>query len=223
VDENVFQPQQRRALNRNGIRIGVVGGQMPLALETLLERDEAPAEPPHGTDAPEMPTAAGLAPIRSLTTGPSALQLILHEGMPGKIVAGQPFPECLVLLDNDGIRARSFTDAQFLYHVTPVTLSDASVKLELRPEIHHGPARLRFQGVLDSGTPLGQAVESFPELTTTATLIPGQMILMTMWPDAEQSLGWHFFSRQGGEAVEQRLVVVRVRKLSVTGDLFAER
>ena len=40
------------------------------------------------------------------------------------------------------------------------------------------------------------------------------MILITMQPERRESLGWHFFGQQSGDEFKQRLIVVRISRLS---------
>lgn len=226
VDENFMSALRRQALKQNGLRIGIVGGHMPLPLETLLGLDGAsssPVPPAQSADQPGPAVDPGFTPVEKLTQGPWGRHLVLRQGNPSKIFAAGPLPECFILLDHNGVRGRRFTAARFLYDLRPTALSDSSVQLELHPEIQHGPARIQYEDALNYSSPVAQAVETFPHLACSATLTPGQMILMTMWPEAEQSLGWHFFTQQDDDTVKQRLIVVRVSKLPAADELFAER
>lgn len=227
VDTNLTDLDLQNALKRNGIRIGIVGGQMPRPLEALLGLDAASADvhPDEAAEAPDVdegPAGPDFTPVQTMMDAPRGSHLILREGMPSKLAAGEPYPKCFVLIDRNGVTGRTFQDAHFHFHVTPLTLTGSHVKLELCPEIQHGPARIQYQDVLGGRRPVSQAVESFPDLNWSATLTPGQMVLLTMWPEFEESLGWHYFSRQDGEAVKQRLIVIRVSRLPAADDLFVE-
>ena len=85
---------------------------------------------------------------------------------------------------------------------------------------HHGEPRKRFvgsQGALRME--VGRARRVFDELTLSARLSVGQMIVLGSLDSRPGSLGHHFFTQDSEGPVEQKLMVIRLSQTQ-HDDLF---
>ena len=85
------------------------------------------------------------------------------------------------------------------------------MRLELVPELHHDQPRPRFVGDqammrLDTARPK----QVFDELTISATLAPGTMMILTTLADRPGSLGHYFFTEGQDNHLEQKLLLLRL-------------
>lgn len=223
VDEQFMDMGQRLALEQNGFRVGLLGSQMPEELQSLLGLNGETEEPFPVSELAEVEQVSealddqNVMSPKMLSEGPWGRHIVLRRHMPYKIDAGGPYEQCSVLFRNyphDTLSGKMFADARFLFQLEAIELDRNHVQLEVRPEVHHGLSRPRFANALVGGAPYGQTIEQFPNLTWKTSLSPGQMILITMQPERPESLGWHFFGQQSGDEFKQRLIVVRISRLS---------
>jgi hypothetical protein len=90
--------------------------------------------------------------------------------------------------------------------------------LELVPELHHDQPRRRWdvgdQGVLtlESDKPR----EVFDDMTISADLAPGAMVILSSLPNRPGSLGHYFLTQNNGQ-LEQRLLIVRLSQTQPIG------
>ncbi len=94
---------------------------------------------------------------------------------------------------------------------------DGRVRLELVPELHHDQPRQRWvgnQGMfhLDASRPK----RVFDDMTMSADLAPGAMLVLSSLPNRPGSLGHHFFT-ENGERLEQKLLIVRLSQTQHDG------
>ena len=85
-------------------------------------------------------------------------------------------------------------------------LADGRVRFELSPELHHDQPRRRFvgdQAMMRLETSRPRRV--FEELTMSAFLSPGAMVILSSLPDRPGSLGHYFFTEGEDNHVEQKL------------------
>jgi hypothetical protein len=203
VDEQHIPADVRKRLGQNGFRVGILGGQVPIALSQLLELSGKPA-PGNGPDE---------KPVDQIDTEPRVQRrhMPLHAGTAGQIVASGIYDQLPVLVSSTGeLHGQTYYDAQGMLSVTAKPLGDGQVRLDIVPELHHDQAHQRWvgdQGVfrLDSARPK----RTFDDLGVSATLAPGAMLVMTSLPSRPGSLGHHFFTDTKDRA-EQKLLVVRL-------------
>ncbi len=203
VDEQHFPARLRKHLASNGFRIGLVGGQMPITLSRLMELSDKPG--PTGeavtTEAAEMQEE------------PRVVRRQLHSraGRRNEIVSSGTYEQLPVLIAADGqVGGQIYHQAQAIWTVKTFPQSDGCVRLELVPELHYGRPRQRWvggQGMLrlEAGRPR----RVFNDMSTSAVLSPGAMLLMSSLPNRSGSLGHHFFSEEKGR-LEQKLMVIRL-------------
>jgi len=202
ADEQLVEPERRRALQANGLRVGLIAGSLPPKVEELLK-----VRPPHNPDVqslinPDDTPAridASHAPAR-----PELTLLLSHLDAEGK-----PF-----------IKGKSYKDAKAFLRVNATHAEGPDgVDLKITPEVHHGPVTPGFGALPNIGgvpVPLefqmtnGQKEESFRDLATTIDLKPGQIAVLGCYPDRAGSLGDLIYEKPEGQSdrVLQSVVLV---------------
>ncbi|HWE35213.1 MAG TPA: hypothetical protein VG406_01475 [Isosphaeraceae bacterium] len=172
ADEQAVAPEVRRALEANGLRVGVIPGALPTEVQELLR-----AGPPHKID-------------------PAIYAQI--DGDPALIPISPKVAVKNLLLVLDGrATGRDYRDATGLLRVAASRDGTAGVSLRIVPEIHHGEVRHRVSADLPTGPfePLqltqrpGQEEENFRDLAATLAVEPGQVAVVGSRPDRRGSLG----------------------------------
>ncbi len=203
VDEQHFPALLRQRLARNGFRVGLLSGQLPIALSELLELSDKP--PPSGN--------ANHAKVIEMDCPPRVVRrrLQIRSGQRGEIVASRIYDQLSVLLCEQGqLGGETYCQAQAMLAVKTFPQDDGRVRLELIPELHHDQTRQRWvgnQGMfrLEAGRPR----RVFDNMGVSAVLSPGSMLILSSLPDRPGSLGHHFFTEDDGQ-LEQKLLVVRL-------------
>jgi hypothetical protein len=212
LDEQHFPADLRGRLMRNGFRIGVVDGQIPIALSNLLELGDKPAPPDElmGTN------------LTDLSSKPRVTRqhMQVRAGRPNEIVASGMYEQLPVLLcdsDRRNVNGETYDQAQGFFNLKAFPLPDGRVRIDMLPEIHHDQPRQRRvedQGVirLDFSRPK----RVFEDMAISASLSPGGMFVMTSLPNLSGSLGHHFFTENEGRS-EQKLLVIRLSQTQHDG------
>lgn len=210
IDEQSFSPELRQRLAKNGFRVGLVGGQMPVELSKLLDLGGKP--PPDG----ELEGAK----IESLETEPRVVRrhLQLHAGQRSEIIASGVYAQLPVLTCESGeLCGQTYSQAQGIFAVKSFPQSDGRVRLELAPELHHDQPRQRWvggQGMLRLET--SRPKRTFDDLALSADLAPGAMLVLSSLSSRPGSLGHHFFTEDNGRP-EQKLLIIRLSQTQHDG------
>jgi len=204
IDEQHFPTDVRRRLAENGFRVGVVGGQIPPKLAEMLELADTP-------DAVGGVTQVALADLES-TQKVVGHHVQLRAGRRRQIVTSGIYDELPVLrCTADGVCGRSYPQAQGVLRLAAFPEPDGRVRLEFVPELHYGQYGPRYVGQqhafrIETSRP--QRV--FDEMAFSATLTPGDMLVVSGLPNRPGSLGHHFFTRENAGRKEQKLLVIRL-------------
>jgi hypothetical protein len=196
ADEQVLEPELRRALQTNGLRLGRIIGDLPPEVEALLN-----APPPDQPSKMMIQHPEGLAEQIDPTQAPPRPELALLLGEPDGKVVGE-----------------SYKDARALIRLTGTYDDDDGVSLRLVPEIHHGPNRQGFGMMPTAGMPAvrefrmvsGQAEKTFPELAATLALKGDEVAVLGLAPGRPGSLGEVLLCKPDGQSdrVLQALVLI---------------
>lgn len=203
VDEQVLQDDRRRSLNANGLRAGIVTGQLPAE---LTARIEATAVEPSSGDAP------GVDAVRTRR------RLQLLPGRRSEVVTATRLPQ-LVLLehDDDGVRGGTYHDATPQLVVEAEPAADGRVRLRVVPEVKHGPIEKTWAG--EDGMfrlEAGQRRHRLDRLAIDVTIPAGGMLLVGCAGDASANVGDGLLrDAAGGERRMGRLVAIRATARSV--------
>jgi hypothetical protein len=211
IDEQHFATHTRRELAKNGFRVGLVTGQIPVTLAQLLEMKES-ARPSDGTSQVKVDAQAA---------EPKVVQrhLQLRPGCRSEIIASGTYDEMTLLLcEPDGVCGRTYRKAQGVFAVQAFPEHDGRVRVELVPELQHGDPKTRFIG--DQGMwrlDTGREKRVLDVLALSATLAPGEMLVLSSLPDRPGSLGHQFFADQSSGHPQQKLLLIRVAQTQHNG------
>ncbi len=211
VDEQRLPAETRRRLWANGFRVGLVYGQIPVALSQLLELTDKPA--PSGDTIVENE-------LSSLEAEPTVMRrhLQARPGRRNEIVASPVYDSLPVLISEQGeVRGRTYRQAQGMLALTAIPQPDGRVRLSLVPELHYEQARQRWvgrQGMLQMET--SRPRHTFDDMGFSADFMPGDLLVLTCLPNRPGSLGHNYFTTPEGEPT-QKLLVIRLAQTQHNG------
>lgn len=197
VDEQAVADGLRRRLAVNGLRAGIVTGDLPPALAARL--------------LPDRVETAGAA--EPLTAQPALThrRLRLLPGRRGEIIAAAGIAELVLLeTDDDKVRGGTFHDATSLFELTVRPAADGRVRVELVPEIKHGP--LEKQWVGEDGVFRMEAAQRRhrrDDLALGLELREGDLLVVGCVGERGTTLGDALLRDHGSERSTLRLLAVR--------------
>ncbi len=188
ADEQVIETSKRQVLESNGLRFGIVTGELPSQVQDLVK-----AKPPNR---------------------PDVLTVINPVGTPNLIDPGQvPKPQLSLFLSLSGqkVKGKMYTDAKGYLRLTPSFDEASGISMRIVPELHHGPV-LHGYGMVPQPTGLaapaefqiqnGQREDSFRELAVSLDLKPDQVAVFGCRPERPGSLGDVLFQRRTATVIE---------------------
>lgn len=191
----VLPPEPTALLAENGVRVAVVGGNLPPAFQSLMAT-EADLVNPHGL------TFGGRKDAVIPTAGP--IDPCTFEALTDLAGTRQPF---------------SLRQARSGWQVRPDAIPDGRVKLACEPQVQHGDRQEWLRPTAD-GTRFvvhGEVpTERFPELGFEVTLGPNDYLLVGWSAASGDTLGGVLFAAVADGRPRQRLLVVRARQLGAT-------
>ncbi|HVX10346.1 MAG TPA: hypothetical protein VHC22_04160 [Pirellulales bacterium] len=221
VDEQTIDLDVRRRLSAAGLAVGQVGGQLPPALVELL----------HVSDDAPLPTANQVAVVDSSKPPVVHRKLIdvYQIETPSRIVVTgdrERHPKLTVLLrdESDAVRGWTFRNAQGTLVTKVVPEPDGRVKLDIAPEVEYGEARQQIMPG-EGGAWTMQIVpprKTFDSLRFTATMSPGEVLIVGRRGDQPGSLGHQFFTDSRSDVPTQIVLLIRVMK-GKADDLFVNQ
>jgi hypothetical protein len=204
ADEQIITPDQRRAWEVNGLRLGRMMGELPLELEAIM-KDTSPQNKVNPTS------------------------FYVESGEPTLVNISPSVEQASLLLNRENrIFGKDYKDMSGYFRVTAQHSSANNIALRLVPEIHHGPVQRMFQAV-QSAAPVGpqefrmnngQQEETFRELAATVVLEPGQLVAIGCRPDQKRSLGTFFFTQSvahSDQRIEKLILIWAYRNLQGQG------
>jgi len=219
IDEQHFPTQQRRELARHGMRVGLVAGQIPMTLSQLLDVEESPAR---GDEANQV-NLEDLASPQVIRRHVQA-----RAGRRNEIIASGVYDEMTLLTcEPGGVCGQTYAKAQGLLAVRALPQDDGRVRLDVVPELHYGDPAKRFVGVGARGgiwrLDTSRQKRVLENLAVSATLAPGEILVLAALPDRPGSLGHYFFTDEASGQPEQKLLLVRLAQTQHDGLFSPER
>ncbi len=210
VDEQSIDEALRRRLAANGLRAGVVTGELPVALAERFRPDEAEA----AADSLPEPPSERPPVVRRL--------LRLLPGRESDIVSAASVAE-LVLLEHDGeqVRGATYRDASAHFALRAWPAADGRVRLQLTPTIKHGPLERTWvgeEGVFRMQT--GQRENPFESLRLEATIPANATLVVGCTFEEASTVGDALFRERSRGSGFMRLLAIRPRE-RVIDPLFA--
>lgn len=197
VDEQAIPDDRRRELNANGLRAGVVTGQLPAAFAERLT----------GSSSDEPPSdVAGVDPFRSRRL----LQLL--PGRRSELVTATRLSQLVLMERCSGeVRGATFHEATPLLALQARPAADGRVRVEAVPEIKHGPVEKSWAG--EDGMfrlETGQRRHRLDHLAVDVTLPTGGILLVGCAGDPATTVGDGLLREQADADRETvRLIVIR--------------
>jgi hypothetical protein len=199
VDEQCVSPELRSHLNANGLRVGVIGRQLPAALVRLLDESE--------NDQLDRET------VRETDVLTRARHQRWKSGRRVPIVA-TPIQSSMVLLHRPSfspiLSGQSFKEAQGFLVARPYPQKDGQVRVELTPEIHFGD--VKQQWISGEGTyhlKSGKERHVLSDLQMPVELTLGQALLVSCTP-ARNGVGRTLFVDSDSGDPQQKMLFLRV-------------
>jgi hypothetical protein len=203
VDEQALPATLRQNLGQHGFRVGVVGSQLPSAIDEILRTQ--------GSTATASQAQADISEAQPIV---SRQELRLRPGKRGEIVPSPVHEKLTVMTWKDGeLTGRTYESVQGKFRVQCQPQGDGRVRVELTPELHHGKPKRQWIG--DDGVwrlDTGQERILFEELRISALLSPSQYLLIAARDQPLRSLGRDFLSSANSGKPVQKLLVLRLVK-----------
>jgi hypothetical protein len=210
IDEQQLSLSVRQKLAEAGLRVGVVGEQLPAALARLMA-------------AAEQGPINAIAAAASLEQAPpvSRQQMQLHSGWRGEIISSGIYPELPILTREEGrLSGQTYSAAQGVLQAKAEAIGDRHIRLSIIPELQYG--QTRQQWTVEDGRLIGQQGKSkrvFDHLSFEAALAPGEMLVLTSLPQRSGTLGHYLFTEPRDDHLQQKLLLIRLAE-SRHSDLF---
>lgn len=197
VDEQAIDDALRRRLTANGLRVGIVTGDLPPHLAERILPDRA---------APS--TTSELA----VTESPLTHRLLrLLPGRRSEILAATAIADLVLLETGDGqVRGGTFRDATGLFELKVRPAADGRVRIELVPEIKHGPLERSWVG--EDGMfrmEASQRRHRRDDLALGVELREGGLLIVGCAGEKGATLGDALLRDQGGNRSTLRLLAIR--------------
>ena len=197
VDEQSFDDGLRRRLAANGLRVGIVTGDLPPHLaERILPDRAAPA------------AAADMVAAESPLTH---RLLRLLPGRRSEVIAATGIENLVLLETGDGqVRGGTYRDATGLFELKVRPAADGRVRIDLVPEIKHGPLERSWVG--EDGMfrlEAGQRRHRRDDLALGVELREGALLLVGCAGEQGATLGDALLRDHGGTRSTMRLLAIR--------------
>jgi len=201
IDEQALDDDLRRRLAANGLRAGIVTGGLPPHLAERMLPDHI-----------DQAAAADAAADAVATDAPLAKRLLrLLPGRRSEILVAAGIRELVLLEERAGqVRGGTFHDASGLVELKVRPAADGRVRVELVPEIRHGPLERSWVG--EEGMfrmEAGQRRHRRDDLAFGLDLREGDLLVLGCAGEKAATLGDALLRDQGGDRSTKRLVVIR--------------
>ncbi len=214
VDESVLHVELRHKLAENGVRGGVLIGDLPLGIRTRMEQLADYSR----TDPLEQANLA--ADVKSAIN-----RLQCRAGRRKEVHVRREVSQPLVVLTSAEGRVEGATYEQpaMLFDLRSIPHGDGQATLKLTPEIQHGEERKTFI-YSDFGLrpDMSRDRKTWEELSLSVKLSPGQMIALSCNGEPKSSnLGKAFFVTHTAEQTDERVLLLIKLAETQLDELFA--
>ncbi len=214
VDESVFDVELRRKLVENGMRGGVLIGELPLGIRTRMEQLANIAQ----TDPLEQANLA--ADVKSATN-----RLQCRAGRRKEVAVRREVSQPVVVLTSEQgrVEGANYEQPAMLFDLRSIPHGDGQATLRLTPEIQHGEERKAFV-YSDFGLrpEMSRDRKTWDDLAMSVKLRPGQMIVLSCNGEPKSSnLGKAFFVTRTAEQTDERVLLLVKLSATQLDELFA--
>ncbi len=199
ADESLLDIELRRRLDKNGLRAGVILGELPTAIREQLRSTSAQ----QSTDAMEY---AGLA----ADVDNKMRQLQCRAGRRKDLIVRREVMEPLTVITSldSRLSGETFQRPTVLFDLRVIPHANGQATIQLIPEIQHGETRQAFVSTEFGVRPdLRRQHQAWPELEIRTRLRQGQVLMVasTLPPKA---LGQALFVTQTAELSQEHVVLL---------------
>jgi hypothetical protein len=214
VDESVFDVELRRKLIENGVRGGVLIGDLPLGVRTRMEQlaDNSRTDP--------LEQANLAADVKSAIN-----RLQCRAGRRKELHVRREVSQPLVVLTSEEgrVEGASYEKPAMLFDLRSIPHGDGQATLQLTPEIQHGDERKSFiHSDFGLRPDMSRDRKTWQDLSMSVKLSPGQMIALSCNGDPKSSnLGKAFFVTHTAEQSDERVLLLIKLAETQLDELFA--
>ncbi len=212
ADESLLDLDLRNRLDRNGIRCGIILGEIPAVIREQMEQTSQAQK----TDALEH---AGLA----ADVDNKLRRLQCRAGRSKDLIVRPQVTSSLTVLsiEQDEVRGETLHKPMVLFSLRAQPHGDGRASIELTPEIEHGELKHSFVSSDFGVRPeMRRPRQSWIDLTIESKLEPGQ-ILMLASSLPPKALGKAFFTTTTAERSEEHVILLLRVLETRMDDLFA--
>ncbi len=175
--------EARHRLRKNGMRVGIVGANPPVALQQMLGLKSDFAYEPDAEQAKQL-------------VGRS---FFLLSGGETDVQISPRYEECSLKIDSgESSEPCQFENAVCKFRLRASRVQEGWIRLEFVPQIHYGDDKLRYAaGENDWKLQNGQQTETFYLQRFDVELGTGEMAILTAEEDSTGTLGQLFFRGPG--------------------------
>ncbi len=213
TNESLLDIELRRRLDQNGLRVGLIVGELPWVIRQQLESTGAKQT----TDALEH---VGLA----ADVDNKMRKLQCRAGRRKDLLVKPELVDPLTVItmrDDKHVIGETFERATVLFDLRAVPHGDGTATIELTPEIQHGDHRQTFRrndfGVLPE---MSRGLHVWNDLRIVAKLQPGQILLVASTAPAK-ALGSAFFVSKTAENLDEHVLLLLRLGETQLDELFA--
>ena len=210
ADEQSLALALRQELERNGLRFGILGKQIPEKIRLIMDNQRK------DLDSRSEDVSLGEVQVDRQTR-----RLQCRTARRATIICSKRYEQLSLLTrDNGAVRGRQLQQAQCLFGLKPYPHGDGRVKIDLIPEVEHGEMQRQF--VAGEGSlmqKVGRDKVTFEPLRISLSLSPGQMLVASA-TSPPRGLGENFFIEPVAGTPSRSLVFIRLA-LTQQDNLFA--
>ncbi len=212
TDESIVPLEHRRHLDKNGIRAGLLMGDLPLVVREQLQRVSSAVT----TDALEYAGLAADADNRGHL-------FTCRAGRRRELTVRREIanPMTIVTTRGGALSGDTFMRATALFDLRAIPHSDGTVTLRLIPEVQHGEHQQAYVSSEFGVRPeIRRQQAVWQDLAIEAKLKPQELLVIAS-TQPPKALGQGFFTTRTAEQTEEHVVLlIRLAKTQLD-DLFA--
>lgn len=206
LDESgLMTPEERRRLNENGLRIGVSGGTLPWALDSLLRGERV------NSSASDNPSIR-----RSQHTSSFGSQIAIPQGS-NSLIELSSENQCLVVPSGKiaGVSKGGELDgARCLLEITTTEYGEGWVVLRFLPQIHHGSHTLRYSiSATGEQMPIRQQIEPLYEQQFEVKLHLNETLVIGHQEQKDWTVGRLLFQSDSLSSTGERLLAIQLKQI----------
>ena len=214
VDESIFDVELRRKLIENGMRGGVLIGDLPLSIRTRMEQLANISR----TDPLEQANLA--ADVMSAVN-----RLQCRAGRRKEVHVRREVSQPLVVLTSEEgrVEGANYEQPAMLFDLRSIPHGNGQATLKLTPEIQYGEEHKSFiRSDFGLRPDMSRDRKTWDELSLSVKLRPGQMIALSCNGEPKSSnLGKAFFVTHTAEQTDERVLLLIKLAETQLDELFA--